>query len=179
MKQIEIDLDVNRAIENARIGFDESHNQILRRLLAIDGRPARQPGATPAIARAPRSSGAYSTVLGNMPIEANSLKELLRRVILKGDRMKPGLIEELAGLPTARGRYVVARTREGLYPRTPQLVDYAEALRQGWWYDSNVGRGQVLAYFRVVAGLLRLPHIPTIAKRSEKSTMTLADLGLD
>jgi hypothetical protein len=36
MKQIEIDLDVHRLIENARVDFEESHNAILRRLLGID-----------------------------------------------------------------------------------------------------------------------------------------------
>jgi hypothetical protein len=35
-KQIEIDIDVYRRIESARIDFKESHNEILRRLLGID-----------------------------------------------------------------------------------------------------------------------------------------------
>ena len=35
-KQIEIDIDVYRRIESARIDFKESHNTILRRLLGID-----------------------------------------------------------------------------------------------------------------------------------------------
>lgn len=36
MKQIEIDLDVHRFIENARKDFNESENSILRRLLGIE-----------------------------------------------------------------------------------------------------------------------------------------------
>jgi hypothetical protein len=36
MKQIDIDLDVHRLIENARLNFEESQNAILRRLLGID-----------------------------------------------------------------------------------------------------------------------------------------------
>ncbi len=36
MKQIEIDLDVHRCIENARSDFNESENNILRRLLGIE-----------------------------------------------------------------------------------------------------------------------------------------------
>ena len=43
MKQIEIDLDVHRMIENARLDFDESHNAILRRLLGIDVAAGRTP----------------------------------------------------------------------------------------------------------------------------------------
>ena len=179
MKQIEIDLDVNRAIENGRISFDESHNQVLRRLLAIDGRPVRRNVQTPGVLRSPRSSGAYSAMIGATPIEGNSLKELLRRVILKGHKLQPGFIDELARLPTARGRHIVARTPQGLYPKSPQLVEYAEPLTEGWWYDTNVGRAQVAAYLRIIAGLLKLPQIPTIVKRSEKSLLTLADLGLE
>ena len=123
MKQIEIDLDVNRAIENGRISFDESHNQVLRRLLAIDGRPVRRNVQTPGVLRSPRSSGAYSAMIGATPIEGNSLKELLRRVILKGDKLQPGFIDGLARLPTARGRHIVAPTPHGRYPKSPQLVE--------------------------------------------------------
>jgi hypothetical protein len=49
MKQIEIDLDVHRLIENARKDFEESPNGILRRLLGIDRTSARQSvlGLTP------------------------------------------------------------------------------------------------------------------------------------
>lgn len=36
MKQIDIDLDVHRLIENARLDFEESPNTILRRVLGID-----------------------------------------------------------------------------------------------------------------------------------------------
>lgn len=36
MKQIDIDLDVHRLIENARVDFEESPNTILRRVLGID-----------------------------------------------------------------------------------------------------------------------------------------------
>jgi len=36
MKKIEIDIDVHRLIENSRESFDESENDILRRLLGID-----------------------------------------------------------------------------------------------------------------------------------------------
>ena len=178
MKQIDIDLDVYRAIENGRIGFDENPNTILRRLLAIDARQPRPDGVVPPMPRSSRSSGAYSTMLGNTSIEANSLKELLRRVILKGAQLKPGFVDILAEQPSARGRHIVAQTPEALYPKTPHLLAFAERLDADWWYDTNVGRSQVQAYFKLIAGLLALPHVPAISKRSEKSLMSLQDLGL-
>lgn len=173
MKSVDIDIEVNRAIEAGRVDSEESANEILRRLLGIDARPIVRRE------RRERSSGAYSTVLGDTPIEANSLKELLRRVILAGAKIRPDFIEALAVAPTAKGRYIVARTPQGVYPRNSHLVEYAAKLDEVWWYDSNVGRSQVAAYLRKFAKMLNLPNVPTINKRSEKSVLTLADLDLD
>ena len=177
MRHIAIDLDVHRTIENGRIAFEEDDNTILRRLLGIDNTPRRD--AEPrSITRQPRSSGAYSVILGRQPIEANSLKELLRRVILKAEQVRPGTIAEMATLPTARGRFIVARSADQLYPKAPHLTGLGEQLGDGWWYDTNVGRNQVQAYMKLIARLLKLGSIPTINKRSEKTAMTPADLGL-
>ena len=173
MKQIAIDLEVNRAIEAGRLSFEETENAILRRLLGIDARPAGAPRQ-----RLPRSSGAYMIVMGNRVIEANSLKEFLRRAILMAEKMRPGLIETLAQSPTARGRHMVASSPDLLYPKAPQLLSYAERLDGDWWYDTNVGRNQVQAYLRTIARLTNLPNLPTIQKRTEKSVLTLEDLGL-
>ena len=118
------------------------------------------------------------TVIGTVPVEANSLKELLRRAILIAEKSRAGFIEQLARTPTPKGRFIVARTAASLYPKSPQLVEYADRLDPEWWYDTNVGRSQVLAYLRVLSRLLKLPHHPTIQKRSEKSALTLEYLGL-
>lgn len=176
MRSIEIDLDVHRAIETGRAGFEESDNQILRRLLGIDSPASQQ--ATQAKLRSPRSSGAYSTMVGSFAIEANSLKELLRRVLLRCEQLRPKFLAELSATPTSRGRHIVAARAEDIYPQTPHLIAYAERLDRNWWFDTNIGRDQVAAYFKVVARLARLPHIPTVNKRSQKTTVTLEDLGL-
>lgn len=178
MRQIGIDLDVHRAIENGRLSFDEDQNAIFRRLLAIDVFVPKGTVASP-IRRQPRSSGAYSVMLGKHPIEANSLKELLRRVLLKAEQIRPGIIGKIAGMPTPRGRFVVARSPEQLYPNAPHLAGLAEKLgNDNWWYDTNVGRKQVQGYMKLIAQLLGLTMIPTISKRSEKTAVTAADLGL-
>lgn len=176
MKTIEIDLDVNKAIEAGRIGFEESPNEILRRLLGIDLRP-RDTDARP-IPRAPRSSGAYSTTIGSATIEANSLKELLRRAILLCEKLQPGFIEQLSRQSTRRGRHIVATTPGGLYPKSPQLMEFGERLNGEWWYDTNVGRSQVLAYLKQFAQLLQLANLPALHKRLERTVLTLEDLGL-
>lgn len=175
VKGIEIDVDVNRAIENGRRDFGESPNEILRRLLGIDMDVAGADSAVPRV-RHPRSSGAYSTRLGTKTVEANSLKELLARSILVGERLHPGFIEMLSQHPTPKGRFVVARSVSGLYPRSPQLAEYAERLNEDWWFDTNVGRNQVGAYLTTFARLLQLSSIPTIQKRTEKTSLTLEDI---
>ena len=174
-KTIEIDLDVNRAIETGRVSFEESHNSILRRLLGIE--PGLAVAARPKV-RSPRSSGAYSTMVANRPVEANSLKELLRRVILVCAEGRPGFLDGLAQASTRRGRHIIAPSPEGVYPQSPQLVGFAERLNADWWVDTNIGKDQVSAYFKVIAKLARLPHVPAVSKRSEKTTMTLEDLVL-
>lgn len=176
MKTIEIDLDVNKAIEAGRIDFEESPNKILRRLLGIDLKP-RDADARP-IPRAPRSSGAYSTTIGSVTIEANSLKELLRRAILLSEKLQPGFIERLSRQATPKGRHIVAMTPAGLYPQSPQLMEFGERLNGEWWYDTNVGRNQVLAYLKQFAQLLQLTTLPAVHKRSERTVLTLEDLGL-
>jgi hypothetical protein len=176
MKRIEIDLDVNRAIEGARASLEEDQNSILRRMLRIDvplrGEPIRQR------VRLPRSSGAYSTRIGTLAIEANSLKALLRAAILACAKGNPGFLDALSRVSTRRGRHIIAKSPEEIYPQSPQLVEYAEKLDKKWWFDTNVGRDQVAAYMKILAKLARLPQLPTISKRSEKTTLTLDDLGL-
>jgi hypothetical protein len=176
LKTIEIDLDVNKAIEAGRIDFEESPNEVLRRLLGIDLRP--RDADTRPIPRTPRSSGAYTTTIGSATIEANSLKELLRRAILLSEKLQPGFIERLSGQATPKGRHIVAKTPTGLYPKSPQLMEFGERLNSEWWYDTNVGRNQVLAYLKQLAQLLQLATLPAVHKRSERTVLTLEDLGL-
>lgn len=175
-RAIEIDLEVNKVIEANRENFAETENQILRRLLRIDVSPA--PSALSPKVRLPRSSGAYSTMIGRRAVEANSLKELLRRVILVLETEQPGFVERLSEYATPKGRRIVARQPWQLYPRSPQLAEYAERLEGNWWYDTNLGRRQVASYMKSFAQMARLPSIPTIQKRSEKSALTLDDLDL-
>jgi hypothetical protein len=174
MRSIDIDLAVHKAIEDGRQSFEESENSILRRLLKID-RPATSPSEAP---KATRSSGAYSTRIAGKPIEANTLRELLRRVILFLEAHRSGFVAMLAQHRTRRGRCVVARTAADIYPGAPHLAEFAARLDENWWYDTNVGLNQVAAYFRLFTELAELPEIPTISKRSEKTALTLEDLDL-
>jgi hypothetical protein len=176
MKKIEIDIDVNRRIEGARASFEEDQNDILRRLLGIDV-PLQTRPLLPRV-RAPRSSGAYSTLIGTLPIEANSLKELLRASLLACAKTSPGFLDALSRVSTRRGRHIIARSPQEIYPQSPQLAEYAEKLDGNWWFDTNVGREQVAGYLRTMARLARLSQLPVISKRSQKTALTLEDFSL-
>lgn len=177
MRSIDIDLDVHRAIENARTDFSQSENEILRYLLGIERRPnaLRDLQVRP---RLGRSSGAYSAMIEGTPIEANTLKELLRRSMLYLARLRPGFLETVATHGTRRGRRLIARTPEALYPTSPHLAGLAEKLDGQWWYDTNVNRQQVQAHIRALCEMAGVPDRPIINKRSEKTTLTLEDMGL-
>jgi hypothetical protein len=176
VKSIDIDLDVHRVIENARVDFAQTENEILRYLLGVEQAPAE---ARPARQRKSRSSGAYSTVVGGLPIEANTLKELLRRTMLHLAKSRPGFLPALSKYETRRGRRIVARAPEQLYPNAPHLAGLAEKVNDEWWYDTNVSRGQVGTYLRVLCDIAGLAERPAIYKRSQKTPLTAADLGLE
>jgi len=164
MTTIEIDLDVYKGIEARRISFDESHNDILRGDYGVHGiahRAAAQIGALP-IGRAKQSrrSGNYAAAWLGGDVRATSLKSLLKGTILELAKSRPGFIDELSKHRTSRGRRIVARKAEELYPNNPQLVEHgAEQLDSRWWYDTNVSTGQCSKYLAVIGELSGVGNI--------------------
>lgn len=180
MRKIEIDLDVHKVIEDARQSFEETENSILRRLLTIDlgaggGSRSARPSGLP---RSTRSSGAYSVLIEGQPVEGNTLRDLLQRVLLVLEKRRPGFLKLVATKDTRRGRKIVARSPEGVYPHAPHLRELAAPLNDDWWFDGNVSREQVSGYIKKFAEWGGLPAIPVITKRTQKTTLTLEDLDL-
>ena len=159
LKQIGIDVDVHRAIEQARRSFSESENDILRRLLL--GEPASRGSALPkrtSLAEDTiRSRGLWSVDVKGERISAANMKEAYRTLLLKLDEVSPKFIERFAS-ERARSRKFVARKPADLYDSSPHLADeYAQPLKDGWYYDTNLSTEQVAKRARVaarVAGLL-------------------------
>ena len=166
MRQVEIDIDVHRAIEAERQNFQESDNAILRRLLRID---RSIPGVASPRPRLPRSSGAYSVVIENRPLEGNSLKELLGAVLGHLRDTHGGSMARIAASPRRGGRHVVATSPEALYPRSPHLVEFAVPLDDQWWFDGNVSRAQVGSILVELSRMFHWPSIPRITKREHKA----------
>lgn len=162
LRPIGIDVEVHRAIERARLSLDESENEILRRLLISprpDGRRARRPG------RGARPHGAESRRRGLWTVEiqghkrpAANLKDAYRELLCVLGAVYPHFLEAF-GEEKARGRRFIARSPSALYERSPHLArDHAEALADGWYFDSNLSAEQVARRARIAARLCGLHY---------------------
>jgi hypothetical protein len=163
-RQIEIDVDVHRLIEQARVALGESENEILRRLLlparggrSRPGPPARRTG----VAGPPRRRGLWTVELGGRRIPAANLKDAYRILLRELQAVHPGFLEAFARERTS-GRRFVARDPADLYRRSPHLAPHAQPLAGDWHFDSNVSATQVARRARIAArscGLLYGPDV--------------------
>jgi hypothetical protein len=164
---MEVDLELHKAIEKHRCALDESQTDIVRRVI-ISGRGSfNSPVAEPAVeppgrVRLARRGGNYRVVILGTSLEAQSLKDVLKKAILLAESEKPGFVEKLAAHRTPRGRRIVARKPEEIYPGNPELVaNCAEKLDQKWWYDTNISFDQCQRYLNTLAqvGGFREPRL--------------------
>lgn len=165
--RMEVDLEFHKAIERHRHSLDETHEDIVRRVITSEGKPVISPVAEPAVGppgrvRLARRGGDYRVLILGESLEAQSLKDVLKRAILRAESANPGFIEKLASHRTPRGRRIVARKAEEIYPGNPELVaNCAERLDPKWWYDTNVSFAQCQRYLNTLAqiGGFREPRL--------------------
>lgn len=162
-RPIEVDLDVHRAIEGARISLGESDNDILRRLLlggaqAGRRRPSRNAGSGSG-GGAARSRGLWSVELAGRRLPAANLKHAWCLLLRELDTAYPHFLEELAG-EKERSRRAVARAPKDLYgPRAAHLAGrHAQPLVGGWYVDTNLSTAQIAKRARVAARLCGLHY---------------------
>ncbi len=145
LAQIEVSLATFKAIEAARLSFTESHDDIVRRMLATkrsrDAQPMRE------IARntppAQRKRGNIAVDLFGRSVPVANLKAGYIAALNSLVRHKPSLFELLAHEGTKRRRWI-ARQATGLYPESPHLArDHALAITGDWFIDTNLSRAQI------------------------------------
>ena len=161
---IEIDIDVYKAIEARRISFAESANEILRRQFDIGSDRNSDPSAglsRPILGdRKRRRSGSYTVTWAGGEVSGLSLKDVLKKTILAQEKKSPGFLETLSRHRTSRGRRIVARKPEELYPGNPHLIEQgAERLDGRWWLDTNISTGQCQRYLDVIGELSKVEAI--------------------
>jgi hypothetical protein len=159
MKQIGIDVDVNRAIENARQSFSESENDILRRLLLGQSRrPATPSRPARAAEEQVRARGLWSVEIKGQRYSAANMKEAYRSLLLKLDELSPNFIQRFSA-ERARSRRFVARDPAQLYDSSPHLAkEHARELKDGWYFDTNLSTEQVAARAKVAARIAGLSY---------------------
>lgn len=179
MKQIAVDLDVNRVIEAARQSFAETPNDILRRILL--GRsemvpalltPASLPvpSPTPPATGAPlvavteldmpqfgkRTMGHWQAKVADSVVAASSLREAYCRFLVLAHQHDPAFLDRFSGLGSKARRYV-ARSPVDLYLKSPHLAkDHAVELLPGLYADTNLSESQIAKRARVAARELGL-----------------------
>jgi hypothetical protein len=149
MKQIAIDVDVNRAIENNRLSFGESENDILRRMI-VGQTSTTQPPRKPS-SRQFRQRGEWEVHLNGDAHGAANLKDAYCQLLRLLGKRDPAFLDTFAGRQ-ARARRFVARKPEALYLNSPHLAkDHAERLQEGWYVDTNLSKEQVASRAREAA----------------------------
>lgn len=145
LTQIEVTLATYKAIEAARLSFAESHDEIMRRVLATR-RSARLSPVRDASRTAPpatRRRGNVSANLFGRDVPVANLKGAYIAILNALLRHKPSLFERLALEGTNRRRWI-ARSTDALYPQSPHLArDHALAIGGDWFIDTNVSRKQI------------------------------------
>jgi hypothetical protein len=159
-RTIEIEIDVHRAIERARIALGESENDILRRLL----RPKRiravlpdVPGGSARPSGPSRGRGLWSVEIGGRRRPAANAKQAYRILLHELAAAYPHFLEAFAE-EQGRSRRFVARTPAALYGKAAHLARYAEPLVAGWYFDSNLSAARVARLARIAARLCGLHY---------------------
>jgi len=161
-RQIEIDVEVHRMIEQHRASFDERENDILRRLLltAVAEQEERTVKARRARARAgtKRTRGNWSVTVEGEHMPAANLGDAYYVLLKHLATQFPGFLEAF-GKEQSRNRRFVAEVPEQLYGNSSHLArGFACTLVDGWYYDSNLSSDQISRRARIAARLCGLNY---------------------
>ena len=157
--QINIDIDVYRAIEARRSEFDQSHNDILRTVFGL--RTDKHHVSVPSMGQKPaephtvdstllgagdtktRRTGLFTVELLGDNFNKYSLKDAYLLCLRLLSKLDPDFMENLSKKET-RARRIVAQRKEDLYKNNPRLAEeFAVRLLEGWWVDTNLSRNQI------------------------------------
>lgn len=148
MKEIHIDVDVNRVIEANRTSFAEKENDILRRLL-LEPRGGAQTGSIYAVTQpevpnyGSRSRGHWQVKFGDELVVGANLKDAYCYLLHLAHQRDSGFLQQFSTYK-ARSRRYVARSGPELYLNSPHLArQHAIELVPGWFVDGNLSEEQV------------------------------------
>lgn len=161
LKQVGVDVEVHRLIEQHRRSFSESVNDILGRILPLVPASAPLRLAGSGAASSPpgtRTRGQWTVEIEGRRIPARNLKAAYRTLLEALSERSPDFLARF-GEEKGRSRRFVARIPGGLYGASPHLAkNHAEPLVDGWYFDTNLSIAQVSARARIAARLCGLRY---------------------
>jgi negative regulator of replication initiation len=161
MTEIQVDMDVYKAIEAHRVSFKQSKNDILREILGLKGAglvtaPPQKFTPNEEATTRKRATGDYSFELeGSTHTQPKLIDAYLLLVRLLA-RRDAAFLPALAKL-TTRNRRIVSKESTSLYLKSPHLAkEHAHKLVDDWYIDGNLSQEQVETRIKLacdVAGL--------------------------
>lgn len=157
MRTIEVDFDIHQLIELERRNFEETPNDVLRRLLGLSGpNTAEQPSSSSTtspevpIKRQPRLGEVK--LLGKTSTHRSG-REAMTIVLRELAKMNLGFLERCYHDPrnAGRKRRHIARSLNELYPDRPDLRNHHERLPGGWFVGTNISNLQKRNVIRMAA----------------------------
>ena len=139
----------------------EDVENFLVAMLSLPGKPAapavRRPESGPPIIPGPPVSerGVQYRILGqtkNASTAIDALIDILRTLA----RRNPAFLEAVSKVVRARTRNHIARSRDEVYPRKPELVEYTVQLEPGWWLGTNIANRDKMRIVRKACEVERL-----------------------
>jgi hypothetical protein len=130
---------------------------LLRREPAIVEPPARIMTKVTAVGGTPADTPSTLTyqLLGQTKKTRDAIAILLDVLRVLADR-QPDFLERFANVARGRTRNHIARQRSDVYPGRPDLEQYTQELRAGWWIGTNIANRDKLRLLKIacqVAGL--------------------------
>lgn len=159
MKQIFIDVEVNRIIEASRNSFAESENEILRRMLLDPAISNTQKAPTQKVVpRDSRRRGEWAAILEGNEVGAANMKSAYCTLLRMLAERDPQFLPSFSTLKS-RTRRFVAQDPKLLYRTSPHLSkDHAMELTAGWFVDTNLSEPQVAHRVRAASELAHLKY---------------------
>lgn len=98
----------------------------------------RETTPTPTLSQQPISERGIGYSVFGQARSANNAIEALIDILKTLAQRNPQFLEKVA--PTVRGRTRnhIAKTRDSVYPRKPELSEYTTELAPGWWLGTNI-----------------------------------------
>ncbi len=158
LAQITVSLSTWKAIESARLSFDEDHDAIIRRALVLRSAKMKSAFSMAARMNAPqtRKRGNISVSVADRITNVPNLKMAYITILTQLVKKRPSLFQSLLREGSDRRRWIALKP-EALFPLSPHLArQHAHQIAPNWFVDTNLSRQQIETRLQKAAALAGL-----------------------